>query len=75
MIPFYCIQRGIDCYYLNAPNLIAIYTGLANYYKVSGNSDSIVSIVLIIKSKTAHNSKQTQQFQNIDFDEQQRIQQ
>jgi two-component system, NtrC family, sensor kinase len=75
----YCIQRGLPiATYLNAPNLLLqSFTGLANYYKIAGNSDSIVKYQsLIIKIKDSlFNSKQAQQFQNIDLDEQQRIQQ
>jgi two-component system, NtrC family, sensor kinase len=75
----YCIEKGLPiATYLNAPNLLLqSYTGLANYYKVDGNSDSIVKYQsLIIKIKDSlFNSKQTQQFQNIDLDEQQRLQQ
>jgi two-component system NtrC family sensor kinase len=75
----YCIQRGLPiAIYLNAPNLLLqSYTGLAKYYKVTENSDSVVKYQsLIIKIKDSlFNSKQTQQFQNIDFDEQLRLQQ
>jgi len=60
---------------LNAPELLLrSYTALANYYKDANNSDSAVKFQsLIIKiNDSVFNSKQAQQFQNIDFDEQQR---
>jgi signal transduction histidine kinase len=62
---------------LNAPDLLLrSYTSLANYYKTADNNDSIVKYqALIIKiNDSLFNSKQVQQFQNIDFDEQQRQQ-
>lgn len=75
----YFIQSGLPiATYLNAPDLLLrSYTGLAGYYKTVGFNDSIVKYQsLIIKIKDSlFNSKQTQQFQNIDFDEQQRLQQ
>ena len=63
---------------LNAPELLLrSYTALADYYKTSNNNDSAVKYQsLIIKiNDSLFNSKQAQQFQNIDFDEQQRQQQ
>jgi signal transduction histidine kinase len=63
--------------YLNAPDLfLRSYKALAGYYKTSGNSDSIVKYQsLIIKiNDSLFNSKQAQDFQNIDFNEQQRKQ-
>jgi signal transduction histidine kinase len=64
--------------YLNAPDLLLrSYTALADYYKTANNNDSTVKYQsLIIKiNNSLFNSKQAQQFQNIDFDEQQRQQQ
>jgi two-component system NtrC family sensor kinase len=64
--------------YLNAPDLLLrSYTALADYYKAHNNSDSAVKYQsFIIKiNDSLFNSKQAQQFQNIDFDEQQRQQQ
>jgi len=62
-------------HYLNAPELLLrSYTALADYYKSNSNSDSAVKYQsLIIKiNDSLFNSKQAQQFQNIDFDEQQK---
>lgn len=74
----YYIQSGLPvAYYLNAPDLLLrSYTALADFYKNKGNSDSTVKYQsLIIKiNDSLFNSKQVQQFQNIDFDEQQRQQ-
>ncbi|MBK5271902.1 MAG: tetratricopeptide repeat protein [Bacteroidia bacterium] len=64
--------------YLNAPDLLLrSYTALTYYYKDADNNDSAVKYQsLIIKiNDSLFNSKQAQQFQNIDFDEQQRQQQ
>jgi signal transduction histidine kinase len=64
--------------YLDAPDLLLrSYTALADYYRREKANDSAVKYqVLIIKIKDSlFNSKQAQQFQNIDFDEQQRQQQ
>jgi two-component system, NtrC family, sensor kinase len=64
--------------YLNAPELLLrSYTALADYYKTTNNNDSAVKYQsLIIKiNDSSFNSKQAQQFQNIDFDERQRQQQ
>src|SRR5678816_718503 len=64
--------------YMNAPDLLLrSYTALSNYYQSTGNNDSTVKYQsLIIKIKdNLFNDKQAQQFQNIDFDEQQRQQQ
>ncbi len=75
----YYIKNGLPtAYYLNAPDLLLrSYTALADFYKTAGNSDSTVKYQsLIIKiNDSLFNSKQAQQFQNIDFDEQQRQQQ
>ncbi len=65
-------------HYLNAPELLLrSYTALADYYKTADNNDSAVKYQsLIIKiNDSLFNSKQAQQFQNIDFDAQQRQQQ
>jgi len=65
-------------HYLNAPELLLrSYTALADYYKSNSNNDSAVKYQsLIIKiNDSLFNSKQAQQFQNIDFDAQQRQQQ
>ena len=64
--------------YLNAPDLFQrTYTALAKYYQSTGNNDSAVKYQsLIIKIKDSlFNSKQVQQFQNIDFDAMQHKQQ
>ena len=64
--------------YLDAPDLLLrSYTALADHYKTANTNDSAVKYqALIIKIKDSlFNSKQAQQFQNIDFDEQQRQQQ
>jgi len=63
---------------LNAPELLLrSYTALADYYKTTNDNDSAVKYQsLIIKiNDSLFNSKQAQQFQNIDFDERQRQQQ
>ena len=62
---------------LNVPELLLrSYTALSDYYKSTDNNDSIVKYQsLIIKiNDSLFNSKQAQQFQNIDSDEQQRQQ-
>ena len=76
---FLHIKDGLStALYLDAPDLLLrSYTALGQYYQSAGNSDSIVKYqALIIKIKDSlFNDKQGQQFQNIDFDEQQRKQQ
>jgi len=61
--------------YLNAPDLsLRCYTALVDIYKNS-NIDSTVkyqSLIIQINRET-FNAKQAQQFQNIDYDEQQRV--
>ena len=60
---------------LDAPDLLLrSYTAFASYYQIAGNNDSIVKYqALIIKiNESIFNSKQSQEFQNIDFNEQQR---
>ncbi len=73
------INSGLpSAYALNAPELLLrSYTALADYYKTKNVSDSAVKYQsFIIKiNDSLFNSKQAQQFQNIDFDEQQRKQQ
>ena len=62
---------------LDAPDLLVrSYTRLNRYYLTSGNNDSIVKYqTLIIKiNDDRFNAKQTQEFQNIDFDAQQQQQ-
>ena len=62
---------------LNSPDLLLrAYTTLAAFYRSFGRNDSTVkyqSLVISLKD-SLFNSKQVQQFQNIDFDEQQRRQ-
>ncbi|HET9433334.1 MAG TPA: ATP-binding protein, partial [Chitinophagaceae bacterium] len=61
---------------LDAPDLLLrSYTAFARYYQMAGNNDSTVKYqALIIKiNESIFNSKQSQEFQNIDFNEQQRI--
>ncbi len=74
----YHIQQGLTvAQTLNAPDLyLRCYTAFADYYKMTGQSDSIVKYqTLIIKvNESLFNSKQVQQFQNIDFEAQQRQQ-
>ena len=74
----YFIQKGLAvANQLNAPDLnLRTYTALADYYQSRDVSDSIVKYQsLIIKiNDSLFNSKQVQQFQNIDYDAQQREQ-
>ena len=76
---FLYIKDGLaNAQHLNAPDLLLrSYTALSRYYHSTGNNDSIVKYqALMIKIKDSlFNDKQAQQFQNIDFDEQQRQQQ
>jgi hypothetical protein len=76
---FLHIKDGLStALYLNAPDLLLrSYTALNRYYHSIGNIDSTVKYqALIIKiNDSLFNAKQAQQFQNIDFDEQQRHQQ
>ncbi|TMI65890.1 MAG: tetratricopeptide repeat protein [Bacteroidetes bacterium] len=74
---FYIRNALSAAYDLDAPDLfLRAYTALAGYYKTSGNNDSAVKYQsLIIKiNDSLFNSKQAQDFQNIDFDERQRQQ-
>ena len=72
------IRNGLPtAYFLNAPDLLLrSYTALADFYNREGNSDSTMKYQsLIIKiNDSLFNTKQVQQFQNIDFDQQQREQ-
>ena len=75
----YYIENGLPvAHFLNAPDLLLrSYTALADFYKRKGNSDSAVKYqsLIININDSLFNTKQAQQFQNIDFDEQQRQQQ
>ena len=60
---------------LDAPDLLLrSYTAFARYYQAEGNNDSTVKYqALIIKiNESIFNLKQSQEFQNIEFNEQQR---
>jgi hypothetical protein len=63
---------------LNAPALyLRSYSALADYFKSSGNNDSAVkyqSLIIRINDSLL-NSRRVQEFQNIDFDERQRLSQ
>ncbi len=76
---FYHINNALSAARnMDAPDLLLrCYTSLADYYKLRKNNDSAVKYqALIIKmDDSLFNVKQAQQFQNIDFDEQQRLQQ
>ncbi len=75
---FYIRNALVSAYDLDAPDLfLRTYTALASYYKTSGNNDSAVKYqsMIININDSLFNAKQAQQFQNIDFDEQQRFQQ
>ena len=76
---FYYIKNGLPvAYYLKAPDLLLrSYTALADFYNIKGNIDSTVkyqSLIININDSLS-NSKRVQEFQNIDFNEQQRQQQ
>jgi signal transduction histidine kinase len=61
---------------LDAPDLLLrSYTAFTHYYQITRNTDSTVKYQgLIIKiNDSLFNKKQTQEFQNIDFNEQQRL--
>src|SRR6187401_1301725 len=61
---------------LDVPELLLrSYKRLNRYYQLEGNNDSIVKYqALIIKvTESSFSSKQAQEFQNIDFNEQQRL--
>jgi tetratricopeptide (TPR) repeat protein len=61
--------------YLNAPDLsLRCYTALVDIYKKTNIDSTVKYQSLIIQiNKETFNAKQVQQFQNIDFDEQQRL--
>lgn len=61
--------------YLNAPDLsLRCYTALVDIYKKSNIDSTVKYQALIIQiNKETFNAKQVQQFQNIDFSEQQRL--
>ena len=72
---FYLRNAQIAAHNLDAPEVfLSSYKALADYFKTVGNNDSAVKYQsLIIKiSDSLFNSKRIQEFQNIDFDEQQR---
>ncbi|HSU27238.1 MAG TPA: tetratricopeptide repeat protein, partial [Chitinophagaceae bacterium] len=75
----YYIESALDVARgLNSPDLLLRgYTALADHYKLNRNSDSAVRYqsMIIQINDSLFNSKQAQQFQNIDFDEAQRKQQ
>ena len=75
---FYISKALSATHQLSAPDLyLRSYIALADYYNSKGISDSTVKYQsLIIRiNDSIFNSRQSQQFQNIDFDEQQRQQQ
>lgn len=75
---YYIRKALIAANNLSAPDLfLRSYVALADYYKATFNNDSAVKYQeLVIKiNDSIFNSRQAQQFQNIDFDEQQRQQQ
>ena len=75
---FYVKDALVVAHDLNAPELLQrSYKALADYYKTTKNNDSAVKYqsLIIQINDTIFNTKQTQQFQNIEFDEQQRQQQ
>lgn len=60
---------------LNSPDLmIRSYRSLGNFFRITGNADSLVRYqgLIIHVSDSLTNSKQLQQFQNIDFNEAQK---
>jgi two-component system, NtrC family, sensor kinase len=75
---FYLRKALASAHNLDAPDLfLRSYKALANYYKAAGNNDSIVKYqsLIIGINESLFSVKQVQEFQNIDFDEQQRQQQ
>lgn len=72
----YHIRHGLKvANYLNAPDLsLRCYTALVDIYKRTNTDSTVKYQSLIIRiNNEIFNAKQAQQFQNIDFDEQQRI--
>jgi two-component system NtrC family sensor kinase len=70
---YYSIMALQKAKELNVPDLLLrSYTAMANYYNKMSNNDSAVKYQsLIIKIKDSlYNSRQVQQFQNLDFNEQ-----
>ena len=70
---YYSIMALQKAKELNVPDLLLrSYTAMANYYNNMSNNDSAVKYQsLIIKIKDSlYNSRQVQQFQNLDFNEQ-----
>jgi signal transduction histidine kinase len=70
---YYSIMALQKAKELNVPDLLLrSYTAMANYYNKMSNNDSAVKYQsLIIKIKDSlYNSRQGQQFQNLDFNEQ-----
>ena len=70
---YYSIMALQKAKELNVPDLLLrSYTAMANYYnKVSNNDSAVKYQSLIIKIKDSlYNSRQVQQFQNLDFNEQ-----
>ncbi len=76
---FHSIKDALSvAQFLDAPDLLLrVDTAMAGYYRSIHNKDSTLKYqALIIRMKDSlFNLKQAQQFQNIDFDEQQRQQQ
>ena len=74
---FHHIKDALDAAQkLDAPDLLLrSYTAFAHYYQVEGNNDSTVKYqALMIKiNESIFNLKQRQEFQNIEFNEQQRV--
>ena len=74
-ILFYLRNALTAAYDLDSPELFKrIYIALTDYYKTTGNSDSTVKYqsLIINMNESLFNSKTVQEFQNIDFNEQQR---
>ncbi len=72
----YHIRHGLRvANYLNAPDLsLRCYTALVEIYKGTSIDSTVKYQSLIIRiNNEIFNAKQAQQFQNIDFDEQQRL--
>ena len=73
---FYIRKAWMAAYDLSAPDLfLRSYRALADYYKNIHNNDSAVKYqqLVIQINDSIFNSQQSQQFQNIGFDEQQRM--
>ena len=76
---YYFLNKAlVAAHALSAPDLYSrSYKALADYFKTVNNNDSAVRYqsLYITINDSIFNSRQAQQFQNIDFDEQQRQQQ